>query len=606
MRAAVLALSDASAWIVSVFVAAWLRFALEGGGFDYRTALVMAAVAGVTAIAVSLGLQLRQGRHVIGSVGDILQLATATALVAGVVFVLNLTFPTQLVPRSVPVTAAFVALLLSAGARLVVRRFAERLVKPDRASARRVLVLGAGVTGQQVVRSMMGDRSSGYLPVAVLDDDLAIRRRRVLGLRVLGGRHDMAQVAARVDADTVIVAIRDLPGPVMHEVLSDATRAGLAVKVLPPLSEMFRPWAGFSNLRDLDITDLLRRAPITTDLASVAEGVSGRRVLVTGAGGSIGSELCRQLHTLGPAELMMLDRDESALHAVQLSIHGRALLDSSDVILADVRDAQAMTTIFGQRRPEVVFHAAALKHLPMLEQYPEEAWKSNVIGTQVVLDAARAVGVGRFVNISTDKAANPTSVLGRSKRLGECLVAQAGAQSGLPYLSVRFGNVLASRGSVLTTFAEQLAAGGPITITHPEVTRFFMTIPEAVQLVVQASVVGRPGEALVLDMGEPVRILDMAYQLMEIAGQGVDVIFTGLRGGEKLHEELFGDREVDQRPAHPLISHVPVPALTFARARGYAATAGVSSALVDLVEGLASSGEPDELASVTEIAQVGR
>jgi FlaA1/EpsC-like NDP-sugar epimerase len=306
---------------------------------------------------------------------------------------------------------------------------------------------------------------------------------------------------------------------------------------------------------------------------------------------------------------MMLDRDESALHAVQLSIHGRALLDSTDVILADIRDAQAITTIFGQRRPEVVFHAAALKHLPMLEQYPEEAWKSNVVGTQVVLDAAQAMGVGRFVNISTDKAANPTSVLGRSKRLGERLVAQAGAQTGLPYLSVRFGNVLASRGSVLTTFAEQLAAGGPITVTHPEVTRYFMTIPEAVQLVVQASVVGRPGQALVLDMGRPVRILDMAYQLMEIAGQGVDVVFTGLRVGEKLHEELFGDREIDERPAHPLISHVPVPALTFARARQHAATAGVSSALVDLVDGRASPDEPDaldEFAPVSEIAQVGR
>jgi FlaA1/EpsC-like NDP-sugar epimerase len=216
------------------------------------------------------------------------------------------------------------------------------------------------------------------------------------------------------------------------------------------------------------------------------------------------------------------------------------------------------------------------------------------------------VGVARFVNISTDKAANPTSVLGRSKRLGECLVAQAGAQTGLPYISVRFGNVLASRGSVLTTFSEQLAAGGPITVTHPEVTRYFMTIPEAVQLVVQASVVGRAGQALVLDMGEPVRILDMAYQLMEIAGQGVDVVFTGLRVGEKLHEQLFGEHEVDRRPAHPLISHVQVPALTFARARQDAATTGVSSALVGLVDRLGSPDDRDELASVTAIAQVGR
>lgn len=233
----------------------------------------------------------------------------------------------------------------------------------------------------------------------------------------------------------------------------------------------------------------------------------------------------------------------------------------------------------------MVFHAAALKHLPMLEQYPVEAWKTNVVGTQVVLDAARAAGVDKFVNISTDKAANPCSVLGRSKRIGERLVAEAADVTGLPYLSVRFGNVLASRGSVLTTFAEQLAAGGPITVTHPEVTRYFMTIPEAVQLVVQAAAVGRPGETLVLDMGEPVRILDVAHQLMEIAGQGVDIVYTGLRGGEKLHEELFGDGEVGRRPAHPLISHVDVPALSFARARRHAALVGVSPALVDLLAG---------------------
>jgi FlaA1/EpsC-like NDP-sugar epimerase len=337
---------------------------------------------------------------------------------------------------------------------------------------------------------------------------------------------------------------------------------------------------GLADLRDLDIADLLGRRPVDTDIAAIAHFLAGRKVLVTGAGGSIGSELCRQIHAFGPAELIMLDRDESALHAVQLSIRGRALLNTPDVILADIRDAAVITEILARRRPDVVFHAAALKHLPMLEQYPVEAWKSNVLGTLNVLEAALAADVPTFVNISTDKAANPTSALGRSKRIGERLVAAVGLAAGRNYVSVRFGNVLGSRGSVVTTFTEQLATGRPITVTHPEVTRYFMTVPEAVQLVVQAAVIGAPGEVLVLDMGEPVRIVDLARQLMEIAGRTVCIVYTGLRDGEKLHEELFGiGEEADFRPVHPAISHVTAPPLDPAEIRTAELVTGQAAAL---------------------------
>ncbi len=256
---------------------------------------------------------------------------------------------------------------------------------------------------------------------------------------------------------------------------------------------------------------MLGRNQLDTDIDSIAEYLTGRRVLVTGAGGSIGSELCRQIHRFEPAELMMLDRDESALHSVQLSIHGRALLDSDDVILCDIRDLDAVRTVFAQRRPDVVFHAAALKHLPMLEQYPAEAVKTNILGTRNVLDAADLVAVGRFVNISTDKAANPSSVLGYSKRIAERITADRARGAEGAYLSVRFGNVLGSRGSVLTSFANQIAHGGPLTVTHPDVTRYFMTIEEACQLVIQAAAIGGPGEALVLDMGQPIKIHDVAH-----------------------------------------------------------------------------------------------
>jgi len=300
---------------------------------------------------------------------------------------------------------------------------------------------------------------------------------------------------------------------------------------------------------------------VRTDVALVREHIAGKRVLVTGAGGSIGAELCRQLDRFGPAELIMLDRDESALHAIQLALRGRALLDTEETVLADIRDQRRIREVFGRFRPEIVFHAAALKHLPLLEGCPAEALKSNVWGTLTVLQAAAEHGVQSFINISTDKAANPVSVLGYSKRITERLTAHMSARAGGTYLSVRFGNVLGSRGSVLTALSAQVAAGGPVTVTDPEVSRYFMLADEAVHLVLQAAVIGRGGEVLVLDMGEPVRIADIARRLVASTGRDLDIVFTGLRPGEKLTEDRLGHAETDHRPCHPLICQVPVPAL---------------------------------------------
>src|SRR5581483_3541811 len=307
---------------------------------------------------------------------------------------------------------------------------------------------------------------------------------------------------------------------------------------------------------------LLGRHEIKTDVEAIASYLTGKRVLVTGAGGSIGSELCRQIYRFAPTELIMVDRDESALHAVQLSIEGRALLESSSLVLLDLRDREAVIDLFRRRQPEVVFHAAALKHLTLLERHPREAVKSNVVGTLTTLEAAAASRVDRFVNISPDKAAEPISILGYSKRIAERLTAHFAAKRDGTYLSVRFGNVLGSRGSVLETFQAQADAGGPITVTHPAATRFFMTIPEAVGLVIQAGAIGRPGEALILDMGTPVRIVELAERLAAMKKRSVKVVFTGLRPGEKLHEVLHSPDEPDERPIHPLISHVGVEPLS--------------------------------------------
>lgn len=547
--------------MLGIVAAGWLRFDGDLEGVD--------AAPFVQAIGIALLLQLPlyivnlrvRGRHLLGAMDDALNVVGLTSIVGLVLFTLGMLGVVAL-PRSVPITATLVTLMLALGVRVVLRLAIEHRSRPDAGSATRVIVYGAGVGGQQIVRSMLTDAESGYLPVALLDDDVDLRSRRIHGIAVQGTREDIDRVARKARAELLVVAVRDLPLDVMREISRKATLSGLRVKVLPRLGDLFRPWSGLSDLRDLDIADLIGRRPVEVDVEGIARYLSGKKVLVTGAGGSIGSELCRQVGHFEPAELLMLDRDESALHAVQLSIKGRALLDSPDTILADIRDAETLQRIFRTRRPDVVFHAAALKHLPMLEQYPYEAWQSNVLGTENVLQAALAAGVEMFVNISTDKAANPVSVLGYSKRIGERIVADFAQKAPYgTYLSVRFGNVIGSRGSVLTTFAEQIAADVPLTVTHPDVTRFFMTIPEAVRLVIQAGRIGRPGEVLVLDMGEPVRIADIAKQLTALAGRSVQILYTGLRDGEKLHEELFGEAESDHRPVHPSVSHVAAPPL---------------------------------------------
>ena len=396
-------------------------------------------------------------------------------------------------------------------------------------------------------------------PVGFLDDNPDTHRLSISGVPVLGGRDQLSQARTRTGATTLLIAIPSADSALISDISARARELSMEVKVLPAVQNLNERPLDTSDIRDLTDEDLLGRRKVVIDLQQISDYLVNRRVLVTGAGGSIGSELCRQLARFNPAELIMLDRDESALHEVQLSIHGRALLDTPQTVLADLRDEATINHIFDTRKPEVVFHAAALKHLPLLERYPLEAYQTNVLGTLTLLNAAQRTGVGVFVNISTDKAANPISVLGYSKRIAERVTAAVGqtAKSG-KYMSVRFGNVLGSRGSVLMSFRDQIAKGGPLTVTHRGVTRYFMTISEAVQLVIQAGAIGSSGEALVLDMGTPVSIYDVAKQLVANSGKPVEIEIVGLRAGEKVHEELFGDGEIDTRPRHPLISHVPV------------------------------------------------
>ncbi len=540
--------TDVAAIVAAYAVLAPLRYA--AGAVPWEQLVWVCGVSVAVHLALCWRLKLYRGRALIASSEETVLLGAVAILTAIAASVANVLVGLQLLARTVPFGAAVTALAVMVLARATWRRYALRAGWSLGEASCRTLVVGAGDGGQQLVRSMQATPESAYQPVALLDDDPWRRHLRFNGVAVMGTLDDLEAVVEREAIEAVVVAIPSAHSDLIKTLSDRCTAIGVDVKVLPPVSELFGSQVTIRDVRDINIADLLGRSAIETDIPAIADFLNGKRVLVTGAGGSIGSELARQISKWHPAELMMLDRDESGLHGVQLSIHGHALLDSPDMILCDIRDADALNRIFEERRPDVVFHAAALKHLPMLEQYPAEAVKTNVVGTANVLEAARRAGVERFVNISTDKAADPTSDYAR--------------RADGTYISVRFGNVLGSRGSVLSTFAAQIAQGGPVTVTHPDVTRYFMTVSEAVQLVLQAGAIGGDGEVLILDMGEPARIDDVARELVRQSGRPIEVVYTGLREGEKLDEVLRSEVELDHRPVHPLISHVQVPPLTSA------------------------------------------
>lgn len=563
-RLFVQAIGDGTAWTVAIFAAMVARFDLHVTSQDWGP-FSEADVATAIAIAVCLQLLagwavgLYQGRWRFGAFDEVAALAQVVLVVTAILALVSRALPGRLLlPTSVVLTSGVLALVSMAAVRYLWRLQLERSLRPS-AHATRVLVFGAGEGGVQLITAMLRNPESQYLPVALLDDNPANANLRIMGVPVLGTRESLAQVAEATDSTVLIIAIPSADASLVRDLTQRAEQLSLEVRVLPPVQALLDGTAGVADVRPVTEDDLLGRHAIDTDVDAIAGYLTNRRVLITGAGGSIGSELCRQVSRFAPAELVMLDRDESALHAVQLSIEGRALLDSRNLVVADLRDTLRVREVFEEHRPHVVFHAAALKHLPLLEMHPMEAVKTNVFGTLFTLEAARDVGVERFVNVSTDKAADPTSVLGFTKRIAERLTATIAPDADGTYLSVRFGNVLGSRGSVLTAFESQVRSGGPVTVTHPEVTRYFMTIEEAVQLVIQAGAVGRDGEALVLDMGTPVRIAEVAERLVAHAERPIEIIYTGLRPGEKLHEVLLGADEQDVRPFHHLISQVPVP-----------------------------------------------
>ncbi len=513
------------------------------------------------------GLYGRMWRHAGADEARQLMVSAAVTLCALIVFwPVGNSLRIELVPPIVVVVGS-----MFAAAGMGVLRFHSRLFAWQRGSKRmgmRVAVIGSRDTGAAAIREMQRSPGAGLVPVAVFDDDPRAHGLSLLGVPVVGSIADIAEAADRFTIQQVLLAIPSPEPELVERALRSSEQAGVSMKILPGVKDMLNEPAHLAALRQArepQIEDLLGRNPVPTDLESVRRSIAGRRVLVTGAGGSIGSEICRQVASLDPALLVLLDHDETHLHDTAASISG-----PSEQALVDIGDRAAVFETFEEFRPEVVYHAAAHKHVPVLEQHPLEAARTNVLGTQNVVDAAAVVGTCRFVQISTDKAVHPSSVMGASKRLAEQTVL-AHSPVGAAYCTVRFGNVLGSRGSVIPTFARQIAQGGPVTVTDARMTRFFMSVEEAVQLVLQASVLSTGGEIFMLEMGTPVRIIDLAERMIRLSGcqVGIDIpiVITGMRPGEKLNEVLSTPDEEILGTSHPYINRlVPIraPAAQFA------------------------------------------
>ncbi|WP_167202421.1 polysaccharide biosynthesis protein [Actinomyces respiraculi] len=562
---------DCAMWALAIILVVWLSH--DGDGAPRGLGTVV-AIGIVIALQVLGWLLFLRGRARFATMDEFPQILVTDIVIAATLVTVAAGFQPWMISVGTAMVCGAVALTLHLASRWAFQAVVAWTRRPTGRRSRRTIILGAGYGGTQAISLMQQDKEASFTPVAILDDDPAKRRLRVSGVRVLGPWSALAQVAKETRADLVLLAVPSARPEQVDAVVARAHDAGLEIRVMPSTEELVgrspshRPEAArieSSNVfRPLEIGDLLGRRAIDTDIDAIGAYLTGEHVLVTGAGGSIGSQLCRAIAQYEPARLIMVDRDESALHAVQLSLDGEAMLDSPDLILGDLRTPGFIDALFEENRPTIVFHAAALKHLTLTERFPEEAFLTNVAATRDLLVAAARHGVSRFINISTDKAADPGCVLGYSKRMAERLTATVGRSLGPEsrFISVRFGNVLGSRGSALFTFASQLERGLPLTVTDPAMERFFMSVDEACQLVLQAGVLGRSGEVLILDMGEPHNIEEIARRFAALSGYpDVEVVYTRVRPGEKITESLFGVGEEDVRPSHPLISHALVPAV---------------------------------------------
>jgi FlaA1/EpsC-like NDP-sugar epimerase len=560
----------ATAWWLTF----WLRFD-NGVPPFYQHLLSWQIFALVIAIKLTVfvffGFYNRWWRYV--STRDMWGAARGVVLASLLVDLALYSFPpdnTSRLPRGVALIDMLLLLAFVAGSRLLARTFIERPPTGLIARGKEVVIAGAGDAAQLIIREMQRNRALGYTPIGLIDDDPRKKNLRIHGVRVLGTIDDLPRLLRDNRPDEVLIAIPSAPGEVRQRVVDMARAQDVPVKTLPALHELISGDVNLAGqIREVQVEDVLGREPVEVDLASVASYLAGQTVLVTGAGGSIGAELCRQIARVAPRRLVLVEWSEPALFEIERELVNERGFPPAVPVLADVKDRTKIRQVFERYRPDVVFHAAAYKHVPLLESNPLESVRNNVLGTRIVAEVSVEYGVARFVLVSTDKAANPRNLMGQSKAVCEWIVESHGRRADVTtrFVAVRFGNVLNSAGSVVPIFRRQIARGGPVTVTHPEMTRYFMTIPEAVSLVVQAGAIGGRGDIFVLDMGDPVRIVDLARNMIRLSGKepetDVAIDFVGIRPGEKLHEELWGADEEVGETHHPKIrrsSHAPLDA----------------------------------------------
>ena len=611
MRNRYLFLLDLVLLSVTPTLALVMRVDTESWVVGYQSALIrftLLALAVKLVLFFLFGLYRRYWRY--ASVDELISIGlavgTSTLVVAGLFFgagILGMDAGRSL-PRSVPFIDGLLTLIVVGGTRFSVRVMAHRRRRSERKrDSKAVLIVGAGDAGSMIAREMLSSRHINIDPVGFVDDDPSKHKKSIHGVPVLGTRKDIPRLVEKYGIEEVVIAIPTATGQVIRDIVTLCEAARVPSRTMPGMYEILSGQISVSQLRNVDIEDLLRRDPVRINAQEVEKMLFEKRVLVTGAGGSIGSELCRQIARCSPAGLILLGHGENSLFSIEHELRRYWPKLSLSVVVADIRDRMRMTAVFEQTKPQVIFHAAAHKHVPMMEANCEDAITNNVGGTRTLVQLAEQCAVERFVLISSDKAVNPTNIMGATKRVAEKIVQTVARRTGRPYVSVRFGNVLGSRGSVVPTFREQIRRGGPVTVTDPEVKRYFMTIPEAVQLVLQAATLAgvecRNG-VFVLDMGEPIKIVDLARDLIELSGkqvgQDIEIVFTGLRPGEKLFEELFGDGEDYRRTRHEKLfvtDGTPVSA-------GSSLPDGKTEAealqkLVDHLLQTAEKGQPDEV-----------
>lgn len=540
-----MALAALSAWGAYA-----MRFGLPIPALYRRSEVVYIGLSIAVKLFIELSFKLhRQSWRSIG-IRDLLQLFRAVVVLLLIMASASFLLGNELrISRSIPSIDALLTLICWGGARLAARIFQEgRLRSLLKGDNKRVLIIGAGEAGILIAREMLRHPEAGLIPVGFLDDDPEKAGTTFVGYPVFGALDHLAAVTKRVAVDEILIAIPSARGDVIRSILDAARIEEIPARIVPGVWEVISGKVSISSIRDVEVEDLLNREPVRLAIGEIADYIRGKRILVTGAGGSIGSEIVRQLLPFFPQHVVLLGRGENSLFQIQQELRN-SHFSAFTVVVADVRNRERMSKVFDRFQPQVVFHAAAHKHVPLMEENPEEAVLNNVFGTKNLVDLSLSGGTEAFVNISTDKAVNPTSVMGASKRVAEMVVRRAATQAkdGQSFVSVRFGNVLGSRGSVLPIFKEQIRRGGPVTVTHPDMTRYFMTIPEAAQLVLQAGGMKRNGSVFVLDMGEPVRIVDLARDLITLSGlvpgEDIEIVFTGMRPGEKLFEQLLTAEE---------------------------------------------------------------